>query len=151
MDSGLFDSCSARSDLSSVRVVHPIFSQISAELERRVREAFSSASMVMNLFGTLELGVFAASATHAHLGRLLGPVEVKVVDVETGERMPPGPKPGEMRVRMGGEFSWSGYLDRAEDTRDYLDQEGFAKTGDLVRYDSQGRIVYLGRTKNAIR
>ncbi len=66
---------------------------------------------------------------------------------EDGKRLPPG-REGELRTRTP--YRMLGYLKREEETEEYFDEEGFAKSGDLAKYDEDGRITIVGRIKDQI-
>ena len=66
---------------------------------------------------------------------------------EAGNRLGPGEE-GELRWRSP--VMMLGYLKMEEETKDYFDEEGFAKSGDLAKYDADGKIVITGRIKEQI-
>lgn len=68
-------------------------------------------------------------------GRPLKMVECKLVD-------------GELCAR--GENVMLGYYNRPEETAAVIDQDGFIHTGDLARFDDEGRVYITGRTKEII-
>jgi fatty-acyl-CoA synthase len=71
-------------------------------------------------------------------------VEVRIVDPETGEIVPRGVD-GEIRVR-------SSYGYRNYDTGEqFLDENGFAMTGDRGTIREDGRFRFTGRIKNMIK
>ncbi|MEU8501925.1 AMP-binding protein [Streptomyces lavendulae] len=80
-------------------------------------------------------------------GRPMSPGdEVRIVD-PTGNHVPDG-EAGEMQVR--GPYTIRGYyLAPEENTRSFT-QEGFFRTGDIVRRRPDGNIVIVGRTKDII-
>ena len=43
-----------------------------------------------------------------------------------------------------------GYLNMEKETQEYFDDDGFARTGDLAKYDEEGNIVICGRLKDQI-
>jgi fatty-acyl-CoA synthase len=83
----------------------------------------------------------------ATVGRPMPGVELKVVDPETRETMPPG-KIGEVAVR--GYVNMRGYYNLPEATAEIRDQEGWIHTGDLGRFDADGYLVITGRWKDMI-
>ena len=68
-------------------------------------------------------------------GRPLTMMEVKLVD---GELCAKGPN------------LMQGYYNRPEETAAVIDKEGFLHTGDLARFDEQGRVFITGRCKEII-
>jgi fatty-acyl-CoA synthase len=71
-------------------------------------------------------------------------LDVRVVDHETGEQLPPG-EVGELRVR-----GWNvtmGYLLATSGK----DDDGFFRTGDLGRLHADGTVTFAGRIKGMIK
>jgi len=81
------------------------------------------------------------------VGRNLPNVEIKVVDPETGETVPPG-VPGEFCAR--GYNIMKGYYKMEEDTRKVIDADGWLHTGDLATVDADGYYKITGRIKDLI-
>ncbi len=69
------------------------------------------------------------------MGMIYPEQEYKVVD-------------GELRIK--GDNIMLGYFGDEESTKDIFDEEGYLKTGDLVRFDENGMIYITGRIKNLI-
>jgi fatty-acyl-CoA synthase len=81
-------------------------------------------------------------------GRLLhGDCEMKIVDPETGDELPPD-QPGEIRTR--GWFVTKGYYNNPEETAESIDKEGWFHTGDLGSVDENGYLKITGRLKDMI-
>jgi long-chain acyl-CoA synthetase len=75
--------------------------------------------------------------------------EVKLLDVDTSERIPideavESERQGEMYLK--GPQRMTGYLD----ADDPFDEEGFVATGDVVKVDEDGRFYVVDRVKNMI-
>ncbi|MGE4343544.1 MAG: AMP-binding protein [Geoalkalibacter sp.] len=83
----------------------------------------------------------------ATVGRALPNVEVKIVDIETGEILPPG-KQGELCTR--GYHVMKGYYKMPEETARAIDDENWLHTGDLAVMDENGYCKITGRIKNMI-
>ena len=81
------------------------------------------------------------------VGRALPHVDVKIVDPETGEELPPG-KTGEVCCR-GYNVMW-GYYNMEEATREAIDSNGWLHTGDLGNMDEDGYLAITGRLKDMI-
>ena len=81
------------------------------------------------------------------VGRALPDVEVKIVDIETGETLPPG-KQGELCTR--GYLVMKGYYKMPEETAKAIDPEKWLHTGDLAIMDENGYCKITGRIKNMI-
>ena len=84
---------------------------------------------------------------HSH-GRPLEGVEQKIVDPETGERLPTG-SIGEICVKGPGLFA--GYYGLPEETAAAFDDEGFFHTGDFAFVDEQGYTYFRGRLKDTVK
>ncbi len=83
----------------------------------------------------------------ATVGRSLPDVEVKIVDIETGETLPPG-KQGELCTR--GYHVMKGYYKMPDETARAIDSENWLHTGDLAIMDDHGYCKITGRIKNMI-
>jgi len=83
----------------------------------------------------------------ATVGRALPDVEVKIVDIETGDTLPPG-KQGELCAR--GYLVMKGYYKMPEETAKAIDKDNWLHTGDLAIMDENGYCKITGRIKNMI-
>ncbi|HIJ82412.1 MAG TPA: AMP-binding protein [Desulfuromonadales bacterium] len=83
----------------------------------------------------------------ATVGRALPDVEVKIVDIETNETLPPG-KQGELCTR--GYHVMKGYYKMPEETAKAIDTDNWLHTGDLAIMDENGYCKITGRIKNMI-
>ncbi|MDN5363093.1 MAG: fatty-acyl-CoA synthase [Eubacteriales bacterium] len=81
------------------------------------------------------------------VGRPLPGVEVKIVDPETGEELPPG-KQGELCAR--GYNVMKGYYKMPEATAAVIDEDGWLHTGDLAVMTEEGYFKITGRVKDMI-
>ncbi|KAM3311264.1 hypothetical protein ACQJBY_031746 [Aegilops geniculata] len=82
------------------------------------------------------------------VGRLSPGAEVKIIDPQTGDALPPG-VPGELWVR--GPFVMEGYLGDKESTSEILDSEGWLRTGDVCLIDKDGFLSVVDRLKEIIK
>ncbi|MFH1480618.1 MAG: AMP-binding protein [Pseudomonadota bacterium] len=71
--------------------------------------------------------------------------DVKIVDISTGETLPPG-KEGELLIR--GSSVMRGYYKMPEETAKTLDKEGWCRSGDLFVMDEEGNLKITGRVKD---
>ncbi len=83
----------------------------------------------------------------ATVGRSLPDVEVKIIDIETGQALPPG-KQGELCTR--GYHVMKGYYKMADETARVIDADNWLHTGDLAIMDENGYCKITGRIKNMI-
>ncbi len=137
-------------DLSRVRLWYTAGSVLTGalgkELEARTR------GVVLSVYGATDFGGWAAPALedppavrHATVGLPRGGTEYKIVDREDRE-LPRG-APGELLGR--GPCCVSGYYGDSDLTRERW-REGWFRTGDIGRFDEQGNLVILGRTRDLI-
>ena len=75
---------------------------------------------------------------------ILGPSEVKIIDPASGSELPRG-EVGEIWCR--GETVMLGYYKNPEATQATITPDGWLKTGDLGRFDSEGFLSVTGRLK----
>jgi fatty-acyl-CoA synthase/long-chain acyl-CoA synthetase len=75
-------------------------------------------------------------------------VEARIVDVATGEDLPPG-EVGEILVR--GYVTMSGYYRDPEKTADALDADGWLHTNDLYIRRQSGHLTFQGRAKDMLK
>lgn len=83
----------------------------------------------------------------ATVGRSLPDVGVKIVDIETGETLPPG-KQGELCTK--GYHVMKGYYKMPEETARAIDSDNWLHTGDLAIMDENGYCKITGRIKQMI-
>jgi len=121
---------------------------LAQDLSRRVRTKFGAPCL--NTYGmtetastvimpTLEDSVAIAVGT---VGRPLDGIRAVIVDEFTGRPVPHG-SPGLLLVR--GPSIMLGYHNDAVATAGAFNGEGWFRTGDLVRRDPEGNIVFIGR------
>jgi acyl-CoA synthetase (AMP-forming)/AMP-acid ligase II len=83
----------------------------------------------------------------ATCGTPLPHVEVDIVDVLSGERVPIGEQ-GELRTR--GTMVMNGYWRDEAATANAIDEGGWLRSGDLARMDENGYVSITGRAKEMI-
>lgn len=81
------------------------------------------------------------------VGRKLPDVEVKIVDLETGEEVETGEQ-GDLCTR--GYHVMKGYYKMPEETEEVIDEDGWLHTGDLAVMDEDGYVKITGRVKDMI-
>jgi len=81
-------------------------------------------------------------------GRPFAGIEVSVRDPATNAALPAGAR-GELCIR--GYCLFDGYYKSPEKNAEAFDAEGWFHTGDLGTLDAEGRIAYLGRTKDMLK
>lgn len=127
----------------------------SAPLPVEIQEAFEKLThgRLVEAYGLTE----ASPATHANplygrrkvgsIGVPLPNTDAKIVDLESGEQLPPG-QVGKLYVK--GPQVMIGYHDRPSDTRALL-EDGWLDTGDVAVMDNDGYFSIIGRTRDVIR
>lgn len=136
----------AQYDTRRLRVVAVSGSPVSADLSRRWMDAFGDN--LYNLYGSTEVAT-AAIATPADMraapgtvGRPPRGVRVKLLDAD-GAEVPQG-EIG--RVFVGNAMLFEGYTGGGDKDR----VDGLAATGDLGRFDEEGRLFIVGRDDEMI-
>lgn len=140
------------SDLSPLRYVRSITAPLSPPAARRFMERFGT--IVLNSYGQAEVGEvvgWTAADARAHpeklgaAGRPHEGVDIRVVD-EAGRDVEPETV-GELRVRpprMAAGYAGGASFD------DRVDADGFVRTGDHARVDTEGFVWIEGRTSDLI-
>ncbi|MGH9242957.1 MAG: AMP-binding protein [Acidimicrobiales bacterium] len=81
-------------------------------------------------------------------GRPFRGIEVQMRDAETGREVAPGDR-GQIWVR--GYNLFEGYYKDPDKTSERFDANGWFNTGDIGRFDVDGRISYIGRIKDMLK
>jgi 2,3-dihydroxybenzoate-AMP ligase len=138
-------------NVSSLRVIQNGGARLAPELRKRVREVFGC--MPQEVYGTAEglLNYVRLDDPEDMVMNSSGrPVseadEVKVID-DNGKTLPLGER-GELAVR--GAYTIRGYYKAPDHNKTAWTEDGFYKTGDLVRMNAQGHIFTEGRKKDVI-
>jgi fatty-acyl-CoA synthase len=140
-------------DLSSVRFINQV---APPDMQRALQVALPTVIQV-SAYGCTEIGGMITQNDPAETadqrattcGIPWPGVEVRIVDVETGQDLPPGGR-GEIVARGFGMFE--GYHDAPERNAEAIEQPGgWFHTGDIGSVDDEGRITYHGRTKDMLK
>ncbi|WP_372529407.1 class I adenylate-forming enzyme family protein [Parvularcula marina] len=122
-------------------------------LRERAQALFPSLGAVSNAYGLTETSGIIAMNTGIDLenhpgsvGRAFATADIRIVD-EYEDELPVGEK-GEVQVR--GPFVMSGYWNDPEETAKMISPEGWLRTGDVGRLDTEGFLYLLGRKKDII-
>jgi fatty-acyl-CoA synthase len=141
-----------QADLSAIRTIQSIcVPERLRQLESRMPWAaqvssYGATECASNL--TLSLPDDPYEARMETLGHAVPGMELKIVDPETGERVPAGVV-GELCFK--GYALFDGYYKEPELTAAAFDREGFFHSQDLARTDDQGRLIYAGRLKDMLK
>ena len=139
-------------DLGALRIVINVGVR---ERMKAMQERLPGAAQV-SCFGSTEscgflcLGL-ASDPLEARLttsGRNLPHMELRVVDLDTGQEAAPGVI-GEALFR--GQSRFSHYHRDPEYTAQVIDADGWFHTGDLIRRDEEGRVSFVGRLKDMLK
>ncbi len=141
-------------DLSSLRSGIMAGSNCPIEVMKKVISKMNASEITIAYGQTESSPVITQTRTDdaielrvATVGRALPDVEVKIVDIETGETLPPG-KQGELCTR--GYHVMKGYYKMPDETARAIDSDKWLHTGDLAIMDENGYCKITGRIKNMI-
>jgi len=141
----------SRYDLSSLQVIAGAGSHVPAELIRKIYERLGCK--FYNVYGSSE-GPCAQTRfedpeefVFHTVGWPICPYdEFKVID-SNGNVLPQG-KEGELVAR--GPCIFRGYYKSETENREAFTPDGFYRTGDIAKFDSEGRLTLTGRRKDII-
>ena len=75
-------------------------------------------------------------------------LQIQIRNLETGEPCKSG-EVGEICVKSP--YTMSEYLERPDSTKECFGEDGFMRTGDMGKYDQDGRVAYVDRIKAIIK
>ncbi len=141
-------------DLSTLRTGIMAGSPCPIEVMKQVISDMNCTEITIAYGQTEASPVITQTRTHdeidlrvSSVGRALPDVEVKIVDVDSGEVLPAGQQ-GELCTR--GYLVMKGYYKLPEETAQAIDDEGWLHTGDLAVMNQDGYSHITGRIKNMI-
>ncbi len=141
-------------DLTSLRTGIMAGSNCPIEVMRRVIRDMHASEITIAYGQTESSPVITQTRTDdpielkvSTVGRVLPNVDLKIVDIESGQELPPG-KQGELCTR--GYLVMKGYYKMPEETAKAIDADGWLHTGDLAVMDENGYCKITGRIKNMI-
>ena len=150
----LKDPAFDRTDLSTYRFKFCTSAPFGAELKAEVLRRWPGG--LIEFYGMTEGGGICVLAAHEHpdklatVGRPMEGHDLRIIDAAGRER--PVGEAGEVVGRSAGMMS--GYFNLPEKTREaeWLSPDGlrFIRTGDVGRFDADGFLVLLDRTKDMI-
>jgi len=123
----------------------PLLPQTFREFEAR------TGHIILERYGMTETGMNCSNPLHgARLAGTVGPalpgVQLRVVDAE--DRDLPDGETGQLLVK--GQNVFKGYWQLPEKTAEEFTADGFFRTGDLARRDTNGYVSIVGRAKDLI-
>lgn len=141
-------------DLSSLRTGIMAGSPCPIEVMKQVVDKMNMKEVTIAYGQTEASPVITQTRTNDSLdlrvstvGRSLPNVEVKILDPETGEEVPPGTQ-GELCSRSP--LVMKGYYQMPAATAEVIDKDGWLHTGDLAVMNEQGYCNITGRSKDMI-
>jgi acyl-CoA synthetase (AMP-forming)/AMP-acid ligase II len=145
----------ATTDLSSVRLMNANFG-VQPDWIRDAMTAAMPHTIMVGTYGLTEgSGTICTSrptdsweARGWRLGVPLNEWDVKIVDIETGRECGVNEQ-GEIVAR--GPNMLAGYYNAPDKTAEVIDAEGWFHTGDIGSFDSEGQIMFHGRTKDMMK
>jgi fatty-acyl-CoA synthase len=145
----------SRTDLSRIRLMNSNFAVQPPGIQEAMLEAIPDTVYVGTYGMTETAGTVCTSELTdsletrcTRLGTPLPGLEVKIVDIDSGEPVPVGEQ-GEILVR--GYSLFDGYYKDPEKTAAAFDADGFFRTGDMGSFDGDGQIMFHGRFKDMLK
>jgi len=140
----------AHYDLSHMRLLTSGSDRLPDDVFHGYRETFGHT--LLERYGMTETGMNLSNPLRGErrvgsVGLPLPGVEARIVDPETGERLPDG-EVGEVQIR--GPHVCKGYWRQPEKTAEAFTDDGWLKTGDLGLRDADGYFTLKGRAKDLI-
>ncbi|KAK3908394.1 Luciferin 4-monooxygenase [Frankliniella fusca] len=140
-------------DISSLKTIFLGGSSTGADVHTAMEEVFGCK--IIQFYGSTETGgVFGSGSKIAPpgaLGTLLSDVELRLVNIDTGEDIPANVKNAVGEVRVRSKNLMLGYYKNPEATAEAFDEHGFFKTGDLAYEDEDGYFYFVDRIKEMIK
>jgi len=144
-----------RTDLGRIRLMNSNFAVQPPGIKDAMLEAMPD-TVYVGTYGMTETGgtvctselTDSLEARCTRLGTPLPGLEVKIVDIDSGEPAATGAQ-GEILVR--GYSLFDGYYKDPDKTAEAFDDEGFFRTGDMGSFDENGQIMFHGRFKDMLK
>ncbi len=137
-------------DLSHMRLLTSGSDRLPDDLFQAFQHTFGHT--LLERYGMTETGMNLSNPLTGErrvgsVGLPLPGVEVRIVDSESGDRLPDG-QVGELQVR--GSHVCKGYWRQPDKTAEAFTPDGWLKTGDLALRERDGYITLKGRSKDLI-
>nr|XP_037274967.1 4-coumarate--CoA ligase 1-like [Rhipicephalus microplus] len=139
--------------LSSITTINMGGCVLTDTFAKRIVATFDGVRSLRNHYGMSEsCGVLCSTINDGLVSGSVGfaapMVELKFIDLETGEKVGPG-QYGELYFRSP--CIIKGYYKNPELVKEFVDADGWCKSGDIMYYDEDGRVYFVDRVKDMIR
>ncbi|XP_034250546.1 4-coumarate--CoA ligase 1-like [Thrips palmi] len=137
-------------DLSSLRVALAGGAAMSADLQKTCSEVLGVG--IVQAYGCTEHLILSADTLPPRFGsagKLGAGVRAKLVNIRTGEVIRDANTEGEMRVKSHSYMK--GYIGDPVTTAKAVDEDGWYCTGDLAKFDEEGRVFITDRIKELLK
>ncbi|KAL1473664.1 hypothetical protein MTO96_021865, partial [Rhipicephalus appendiculatus] len=150
----LADMVRTGTKLSSIKTINMGGTVLTETFARKILAAFDGVRSLRNHYGMsgiLRCLVLAPQRVkfHQEMSAFRPPmVELKFIDLETGEKV--GPRQyGELYFRIPSVMK--GYYKNPELVKEFMDEDGWCRSGDIMYYDEDGRVYFVDRVKDMIK
>jgi long-chain acyl-CoA synthetase len=139
-------------DLTSIKGCFSGSAPLPLEVINNFQE--KTGSIIVEGFGLTEstpvthINPFKGVRKQGSIGVPIPETECKIVDLEDASREMPIGEPGELLMR--GPQIMKGYLNKPDETKKTLTQDGFLCTGDIAKMDEDGYFYIVDRIKDMI-
>jgi len=144
-----------KTDMSAIRSMNSCFATMPESLGQTYAQKIPNTRQ-FGTFGMTEASGIVATGGYdmppemgfLRLGTPLTGIEIRIVDVESGEDLPTNAR-GEVLIR--GYNLFDGYYRDPEKTAQALDENGWYHSGDIGSLDAHGHIMFHGRFKDMLK
>ncbi|KAH9382451.1 hypothetical protein HPB48_004287 [Haemaphysalis longicornis] len=139
--------------LPSVRKISVAGTVLTEAFAEQIGAAFEGLRSMRNVYSLAESCGAVCATPYGELkpkgvGFPAPMVELKFLDLDTGKKVGPM-QYGEVYFRSPSVMK--GYYKNPELTREFIDSEGWCKSGDIAYYDEDGRVYFVDRIKDMIK
>lgn len=142
----------AHTDLTSIKGCFSGSAPLPLEVINNFQQ--KTGSIIVEGFGLTEstpvthVNPFNGKRKQGSIGLPLPGTECKIVDLKDPSRLMPVGEPGELLLR--GPQVMKGYLNKPDETKKTLTEDGFLCTGDVAKMDEEGYFYIVDRIKDMI-
>ncbi|KAH6925285.1 hypothetical protein HPB50_003300 [Hyalomma asiaticum] len=139
--------------LPSLRTISTSGTVLTESFAKKILAAFDGVRSLRNHYGMSEsCGALCSSpkgeSSSGNVGFPAPMVELKFLDLDTGNKV--GPRQyGELYFRTP--TVMKGYYKNPELVKEFMDDEGWCRSGDIMYYDEDGRVYFVDRLKDMIK